>query len=124
VSGTGERTAESYDGEKESAPLLHIMYKENTTVFVRGDANASGGGVDITDAVSVLAYLFAGGKEPECYDAADANDDGAVDVSDTVSILLYLFSGENSHLMPFAECGADETRDQLPACDYPEQHCD
>src|SRR5437867_4464910 len=38
--------------------------------FLRGDAD-SDGRVALTDAVKVLQYLFRGGGQPECLDAAD-----------------------------------------------------
>ena len=40
--------------------------------FLRGDAN-SDTGIDISDAVFTLTYLFSGGGEPTCKDAADAD---------------------------------------------------
>src|SRR5688572_30423701 len=49
--------------------------------FRRGDPNASDG-VDISDAVMVLDYLFIGTETIDCLDAADANDDGKIDISD------------------------------------------
>ncbi|MCI0584885.1 MAG: PKD domain-containing protein, partial [Chloroflexi bacterium] len=51
--------------------------------FRRGDADSSGG-IDITDAIALLACLFEGASCPECRDPADANDDSAVDISDPV----------------------------------------
>ena len=29
ISGTGKRTAESYDGDSSGAPLLHVEYEAN-----------------------------------------------------------------------------------------------
>lgn len=50
------------------------------TRFVRGDANSSGK-VDIADAIFILNYLFKGGPEPVCFDAADVDDSARVDSS-------------------------------------------
>jgi subtilisin family serine protease len=59
--------------------------------FHRGDPNASGD-LDLSDAVFIFLYLFAGGKEPSCMESADADNDGAVNISDGISILEFLFS--------------------------------
>jgi hypothetical protein len=48
--------------------------------------------VNIADAVSLLAYLFAQKVAPVCAKAADANDDDKLDIADAVTILGYLFS--------------------------------
>jgi len=40
--------------------------------------------VDLSDAVFVLAYLFRGGQEPRCLEAADIDDDGEVVITDAV----------------------------------------
>ena len=45
--------------------------------FLRGDAN-SNGGINISDPIFVLSYLFSMGNPPPCFDAADTNDNGAV----------------------------------------------
>jgi adhesin/invasin len=58
--------------------------------FFRGDSNDDGG-VDLSDAVYTLSFLYQGGPPPACADAADANDDGALDISDPISTLNYLF---------------------------------
>lgn len=89
-----------------------------TSTFRRGDSNASGA-VDLSDAVTILNWLFSGGVEPTCPDAADANDDGKRDLSDAVSILNWLFLGGQAPAPPGAEvCGEDPTEDSLPACSY------
>jgi len=84
--------------------------------FRRGDANGDLA-VDISDAVTTLGYLFTGGVEPPCLDAADANDDGALDISDAVTSLGYLFTGGVAPPTPGPEaCGPDPTADPLGAC--------
>ena len=40
--------------------------------FIRGDSNVDES-VDISDAVNIILYLFAGLPAPRCSDAADAN---------------------------------------------------
>jgi len=60
--------------------------------FLRGDADTNLV-VDITDAVQTLNFLFLGGPEPACEDAADSNDDGTLNISDGIHTLGFLFLG-------------------------------
>ena len=57
-----------------------------------GDANADAA-VDISDAVSLIAYIFSGGSAPNPLLAGDANCDSMVDISDVVYLIAYIFSG-------------------------------
>ncbi|MBI4583248.1 MAG: right-handed parallel beta-helix repeat-containing protein [Planctomycetes bacterium] len=81
--------------------------------FRRGDANEDGD-VDITDAIRVLEFLFLGGVEISCHDAADIDDSGAVDISDPIYLLQHLFLRGDPPLAPFPGCGGDPTADVLP----------
>ncbi len=83
-----------------------------STLFVRGDANADGG-MDIGDAVWVLGYLFSGAGDPECRKALDSDDSGQVDIGDAIYLLAYLFAAGSPPAAPFAECAADPTEDSL-----------
>lgn len=88
--------------------------------FVRGDCNADGQ-LDISDPVTLLDVLFAGGSAPTCEDSCDANDDGATNIADTIFMLNYTFSAGDEPPAPFPNCGADPTTDSLgcdafPAC--------
>jgi len=58
----------------------------------RADINADSG-VDISDAVALLLYLFSGGVAPTCDAVADVDDSGSIDVTDAVFLLEYLFRG-------------------------------
>ncbi len=80
--------------------------------FTRGDCNADTG-MDLSDAVFGLLYLFAGGSRPSCEDACDSNDDGKLDVSDAISSLNYLFTGGAAPPPPFGACGSDPSLDPL-----------
>jgi len=85
--------------------------------FMRGDANFDGAR-DISDPILDLSYLFLGGRDLPCADAADANDDGLIDVSDAIFILARLFEGGG----PFPEpriWGEDPTADGLGCAVYP-----
>lgn len=60
--------------------------------FVCGDANGDGG-VNVSDAVFVINYVFIGGAPPNPLASANANCDGSVNVSDAVYIINYIFVG-------------------------------
>jgi len=92
---------------------LFLMADEFDTPFLRGDANADSV-LDLSDAVSILSYLFSGGEKPYCLDAADTNDDGDLDLSDSVSLLTYLFAGGGAPSYPGTLIpGSDPTSDAL-----------
>jgi len=79
--------------------------------FIRSDSNRSGL-VDLSDAITMLVYLFQGGTTT-CLDAHDSNDDGAVDLADIPYILGFLFLGGSPPPVPFPETGTDPTADDL-----------
>jgi hypothetical protein len=60
--------------------------------FKRGDTNDDGL-VDISDAVSLLLFLFGGGDPPLCLDAADTDGDAERNLTDAVYCLMFLFQG-------------------------------
>lgn len=81
--------------------------------FIRGDAN-SDGGMDISDGIFILDYLFVGGGTPACRDAADVNDDGTIDLSDFLYLAVALFVvGGSPPPPPYPSCGDDPTPDFL-----------
>ncbi len=81
------------------APLARIL---------PGDANADGG-LDISDAVSLLDLLFTGAlRNPPCTGAVndepslkllDANGDTTLDLSDAIYLLRYLFTASPPHIL-------------------------
>jgi hypothetical protein len=83
--------------------------------FRRGDHNGDGS-LDISDALSLLGYIFTNGSS-HCMDSGDANDDGGVDVSDAVRVLLHLFGNSGPLPAPHGVCGSDPTPDAL-SCDF------
>ncbi len=84
--------------------------------FLRGDANRDGA-IDISDAISVLRYLFRGGDPFSCEDSADANDSGGIDLADAVYILRFLFAKGPTPPAPGpAIAGFDPTPDALGPC--------
>jgi len=83
------------------------------TSFIRGDSNGDST-VDISDAINTLGFLFTGGGEVICKDAADSNDDGSVDISDAIATLSFLFLGTPPTLpVPYPTRGSDPTPDVL-----------
>jgi hypothetical protein len=80
------------------------------TDFERGDANADGK-VDMSDAVFVLDYLFAGGQELSCKKSGDGDDNGSLEVTDAIYLLRFLFLGGLPPPDPYGECGLDATDD-------------
>jgi hypothetical protein len=83
--------------------LVGSVWSTPKTIMVSGcscgDANDDGG-VDISDAVFLIAYIFSGGAAPgpcTCSgtgnEMGDANGDGTVDISDAVYLISYIFSG-------------------------------
>lgn len=70
------------------------------TPFLRGDANQDSR-VDLSDAVTILSYLFADGQPPSCFDRADVNDDNALNLTDPVYLLNFLFKSGPPPPFPF-----------------------
>jgi hypothetical protein len=87
--------------------------------FKRGDSDASGK-LDLTDAIATLQFLFMGGTEPPCKDAADTDDSGKLDLTDAISALQFLFMGGAPPANPGPEtCGPDPTPgDEYTECIY------
>ncbi|MFQ5653256.1 MAG: S8 family serine peptidase [Planctomycetota bacterium] len=85
--------------------------------FVRGDGN-SDGSFNISDAITVVAFLF-GGQAVPCVAALDANDDEVADVSDVVSILAGVFGTGPLPPAPFPACASDPTPGALPCVAFP-----
>jgi len=85
---------------------------EGSVPFTRGDVNADGRR-SISDAVMVERYLFFGDREPQCFDAADAKDDGQINITDTVTILHHIFGIGLVIPGPSTPVGPDPTPDSL-----------
>ncbi|MCZ6795926.1 MAG: Kazal-type serine protease inhibitor domain-containing protein [Planctomycetota bacterium] len=91
--------------------------------FRRGDTNQDGI-VDLSDSISLLAWLFLGGPAPFCLDSGDSNDDGANDISDASWSLIFLFLGGPPPPDPGPfECGSDPTEDPLDCALYEPCRC-
>jgi hypothetical protein len=57
-----------------------------------GDANGDGG-INVSDAVFIINYIFVSGAAPDPVCVANANGDNSVNVSDAVYIINYVFIG-------------------------------
>ena len=91
--------------------LINIV-GDVTTFFIRGDTNGDGE-VNLSDVLATLGFLFAGTRQPHCFDAADANDDGGLDIADATATLQYLFEGGFALPPPTATPGEDSTPDDM-----------
>jgi hypothetical protein len=81
--------------------------------FRRGDANTDGT-TNISDAITVLGFLFLGSPQAlQCRDAADSNDSGKLDIADAIYLLGFLFLGGPAPPPPHGQCGPDPTEDEL-----------
>ncbi len=62
------------------------------TLLVNGDADNSGQ-VNITDAVYLINYIFAGGPAPSPMSLGDADGTGQLNITDAVYLINYIFAG-------------------------------
>lgn len=92
-------------------------YAQVENVFTRGNVNDDFK-VNSADVDYLYDYLFTGGPDPLCMDAADVNDDGAVDNSDYEMLRDYLLGVGPQPMPPFPNRGWDPFPDLLP-CFYP-----
>lgn len=100
------------------------LIDDDRIIFRRGDANDDGS-VGQADVTCIANWLFLGGPEPGCLNAADANDDGSVDNADVVSILSWLYSGGPAPASPGPYASAcSEDSEPYPGCSVPPSACD
>jgi hypothetical protein len=104
------------NGTWQDTPVPTIGAFNSLPEFIRGDADGNCG-VEITDAVFTLNFLFGGGRTPPCLDAADADDGGSIDITDPVFSLNYLFLGSREPPAPGPHApGVDPTEDEQLEC--------
>ena len=108
----------------EENPLSCTIFLEGEkvvpiTAFRRGDADDSGG-VNLTDGIFILSWLFRAEGSPACQDSADADDDGSINLTDAVFLLVFLFQAGPPPPPPgIQNCGADgDPTDGLADCTY------
>jgi hypothetical protein len=99
--------------------VFQEVLQETGQAFIRGEANCDGK-TDISDAVSLLTFLFLGGSPPCCKAASDVNSDDKADISDAVALLTFLFLGGEKPGAPYPTCGVDPQAnldcESFPAC--------
>jgi outer membrane protein assembly factor BamB len=67
---------------------------ENCCTGFRGNVDYDpGDGIDISDLVYLVDYMFTGGSAPSCTDEADIDGSGEIDISDLVYLVDYMFNG-------------------------------
>src|SRR5690606_4553438 len=84
--------------------------------FVRGDADGFGG-LNLTDGIFILNYLFVGNVSPMCNEALDSDDNDSLNLTDGIYVLSYLFSGGPPPAAPFPDCGIDPREGEAADCD-------
>ena len=98
-------------------PIRAPLPGDSPAPFVRGDANTDGS-EDVSDALTILLFLFQGGVEPTCMDALDVDDSGRVVLTDPIFLLRRLFLGGEPIPAPAGSCGLDPTPDRLGCGSY------
>jgi hypothetical protein len=97
----------SLDGAcRTEGPVWRFRTREKQ--FRRGDADGSGGLVNLTDGIFLLNYLYLGGPVPPCQRSADSENDDDMDLTDVVRLLNHLYLGGPEPPAPGPNaCGAD-----------------
>jgi hypothetical protein len=91
LSGPDSCTIADYHVEGMATDIISDPIRFEECSGMCGDANGDEI-VNVSDAVSVINYVFVGGDEPQPVLACgDANSDGMVNVSDAVYIINYVF---------------------------------
>ncbi|MBI4602531.1 MAG: hypothetical protein HY721_11280, partial [Planctomycetes bacterium] len=107
--------AVTFRGATVAARLEALTVRFCEAQFHRGDANGDGRN-DVSDAVAIFAFLFLGGKRPDCLEAANTDDSPVLDISDGISLLIFLFLGGVVPAPPGAPsrgpCGPDPSGPQ------------
>jgi len=79
--------------------------------FLRGDSNGDSN-LDLSDAISILRFLFLGADQPSCQAAADSNGDGNIDLTDAIYSLNFLFLAGEALPAP-TECEISELESDI-----------
>lgn len=111
----GLRVTDDFErGPKSATQRITVIVAPCETEFIRGDANVDGK-YDLSDAISILDYLFGAGESNvrNCLKAADSNDDGSINLADAIYLLTFLFSQGDDPMPPYKYCGTDPTEDKL-----------
>ncbi|WP_372880299.1 hypothetical protein [Psychromonas sp.] len=120
VTGTGKRTAESYNGESQNAPLLVIEYTTEAPVSQCADGLDNDGDslIDMADFGCADASDTSEFADNECDDGLDNDGDGLIDIADQGCIDLTGFDETNCG---DGICEAEESEQTCPLdCTEPE----
>jgi len=93
-SSSAGRQLQSIVGQTAGGTNGGLLTETQLRNYVPGDADGSRL-VNISDAVSLVAYIFAGGVEPYPLIAGDADCDGIVNISDATKLISYIFGGSS-----------------------------
>jgi len=99
--------------------IINVTLTEVTCQGICGDANNDSSGPDVSDAVHIINYVFAGGNPPiPNLACGDANSDAHVNVADAYFIILFVFFGGCSpgDCAPGSWAGGD-------CCPYSTEEC-
>ncbi|MCZ6795589.1 MAG: hypothetical protein O7J95_18450, partial [Planctomycetota bacterium] len=98
----------------DSTASVDVAVTVNAPTFLRGDSDANGRSLEVSDAIHTASYLLDDRQPVElvCLDAADANDSGTVDISDVIFTLRYHYRGD-APSSAFPGCDSDPTSDAL-----------
>ena len=80
------------DMSNASQDFVQLMDYQEVGFYVAGDAN-NDHQVNVSDAVYLIGYIFAGGQAPVDVCLGDANGDATVNISDAVTLIGYIFGG-------------------------------
>jgi hypothetical protein len=78
--------------DPDSVLFSHGQIEVTCPEYLCGDANGDGG-VNVSDAVYIINFVFIGGAAPNPLASGNANCDTGVNVSDAVYIINYVFVG-------------------------------
>ena len=92
-------------GSDANHPICITVYD---IASICGDAN-NDDGVNVSDGVWIINYVFAGGAPPDPLASGDVNCDATCNISDAVWIINFIFAGG------YDPC--DPNGDQVPDCD-------
>ncbi|MDH4034699.1 MAG: hypothetical protein OEV80_12980, partial [candidate division Zixibacteria bacterium] len=85
----------------------HILPRYSCCRGQRGNVcSMPDAGMDISDLVCLVDFMFTGGPEPMCFEEADVNGDGVINIEDLICIVDGMFLGLGFGCM--AECPPPE----------------
>ncbi|NCF56111.1 MAG: hypothetical protein GWP41_07585 [Planctomycetia bacterium] len=106
--------------QDKGPPILmdSLSFELGLEPFIRGDSNLDNS-IDLSDAITLLGWLFLGDEFGYCPIAGDSNDDSALNISDVIFTLNALFGSGAPPSAPWPDCGPDPTPDFLRCYEYP-----